>query len=260
MTNYVNPNSDAYAIGGYQFFRLNTILSCPGDIFESKQSGHAFAVGPESDVANVSMAYFDDQISTFMNQTQIGPNRAWNGRIDARNEAKYAPGGRPGRIMMWAADLYDPNYLPTGYSVNADNLIRIEPRIDVIEYFAPTGIVPARNDRTFRFQDVPLPINGDKAYLVLPYWGRKSASCRITNLASATVTWTLSGVNYYMNDTGAGLETQLDTGTVAQGAQRLFVLKEGTHGMFDALMVRLSTQGADAPAPIEIITSDIPVG
>lgn len=261
MTDYFNPSSNDYAINGYEFFRLNTLLSSPGDIFESEQSGYAFAIGPESDVAVANMAYYDDQVpTTFMNQTQIGPDRAWNGRIDARNEAKYAPGGRPGRVLFWAADLYDPNYRPTGYSALADDLIQIAPRLDVIEFFAPTAVVPARNDRTFRFQDLALPINNDSAFLIIPYWGRKTASCRITNLATATVTWTLKGVNYYMNDQGLGLETALDTGMVATGAQRLFVVKEGTHGMFDALVIEMSTAGADAPAPIEIITSDTPVG
>jgi hypothetical protein len=260
VVDFFQPDSDKYAIGGYQFFRLNTLLSCPGDIFESKQSGHAFAIGPESDVANVTISYFDDQVATFVNQTQIGPGRAWNGRIDARNETKYAPTQRPGRILFFAANLYDPNFIPIGFVPPGDTLNFITPRLDVIEFFQPVDIVPARNDREFFFQEIPIPV-GD-AHLVLPYWGRKTASCRITNRTSGNITWTLTGVNYFMNDESPhrALETLLDTGVVATTAQRLFVVREGVHGMFDALMVRVSAVTPDGPTPIQVITSDTPVG
>lgn len=255
---YFQPNSDAYEVNGYKFFRLNTFLSSPGDIFESKQSGHAFAIGPESDVALVRMAYFDDQVATtFMNQTQIGSGRAWNGRIDARNELRYAPSNRPGRILFWCDDLYDPNYLPVGYGVG-DQLVQIPPRLDVIEFFEPTDIVPARNDRVFSFQELPIPVAD--CFVVLPYWGRKYASCRFTNLTPGNATITILGVNYYQNDTGTGLETQLDTGVVATTASRSFVLKAGTHGMFDALVVKISAVTPGNPTPLTIITSDTPVG
>lgn len=257
MPDYFQPDSDLYCIDGYQFFRLNTLLSCPGDIFESKQGGHAFCIGPESDVAHVAMAYYDDQVSTYVNQTQIGPERAWNGRIDARNDAKYTPAGRPGRIFFWPTDLYDPEYVPSWHGVGVSG-VYITPRLDVIEFFKPQDIVPARNDRTFSFQEIPVGVNG--GYVVLPYWGRKTASCRVTNHTTGNVTWTLYGINYYMNDSAAALETTLDTGTVAAGAQRAYVVKEGVNGMFDALVVRVVAASSDGPTPIQVITSDTPVG
>ena len=73
---YPQPSADQYAIKGYQFFRLNTLLTSPGDIYQSQQSGHAFAIGPESDISNVNVAYFDDQVPNFMAQTVISPQRA----------------------------------------------------------------------------------------------------------------------------------------------------------------------------------------
>ena len=69
---YPQPNADQYAINGYQYFRLNTLLSSPGDIYESAQSALAIALGPESDISRVAVAYYDDQVpTTFTNQTVI---------------------------------------------------------------------------------------------------------------------------------------------------------------------------------------------
>ena len=95
---YPQPDSNQYAIKGYQFFRLNTLLTSPGDIYESAQSGHSIAIGPESDLANINVAYFDDQVETFMQRTTISPLRAFVGRIDARNDAVTAPVERRARL------------------------------------------------------------------------------------------------------------------------------------------------------------------
>lgn len=261
MVDFYQPDSDQAVLRGYDFFRLNTLLSCPGDIWESKQSGYSFALGPESDVANVGVAYFDDQVQTFVNQMVIGPNRPWDGRINARNEAYYAPSNRPGRILFYAADLYDPAFVPTGVGVG-DSVIQVTPRIDIIESFRPNGDQPAgRLDKVFSYQELPLPAND--LYLILPYWGRKTASIRISNLTSGNLDYSIWGVNYYMNDASphAALETQIvGTATIATTAQALKVVKEGTDGMFDALMLILSAATADGPTPVQIITSDTPVG
>src|SRR5690348_7452464 len=103
MPDFVQPNSDQSCLKGYDFFRLNTLLSCPGDIYESKQSGRAFMLGPESDIANVGVTYFDDQKTpTFVSQFVLTPQRPWSGRIDARNEVGYMPANRPGRLLFYA--------------------------------------------------------------------------------------------------------------------------------------------------------------
>ena len=250
---YPQPNSNEYAVGGYQFFRLNTLLSSPGDIYESEQSGHAFAIGPESDVANVRMAYFDDEVATFLNQTKISSRRTWVGRLDARNEARYAPANRPGRLFFWCADLYDPLFLPDGFTPNQDNLVIVTPRLDVIEYFKPlASLVPPRNDKNFTFQELPLPAGS--SFVIIPYWDRKYASCRITNLTSGNVTYNVFGVNYYMNDNNKGLETAISSTTVATNTQHETIVRATVNGMFDALMLQVS--GGVGPTPIQVIVSD----
>ncbi len=168
---FPQPNSNDYATGGYKFFRLNTLLVSPGDMYESEQSGLALAVGPQSDIANVNVAYFDDQVPDFMQFTQIAPTRAFVGRVDARNEAKYSPAQRPGRIFLWSDDIYDPNFRPRGFSAVNDRIQFVAPRLDVIQYFDQPGTLgPARADKTYQFQNY---IVSGTLYIVVPFYGRK---------------------------------------------------------------------------------------
>src|SRR3981189_3558041 len=129
---YPQPNADTYAVNSYGFFRLNTLLSSPGDIYRSPQGGHLFCLGPESDVANVNIAYFDDQVPTFLQTTQISPGRSFTGFMAARNEATYSPSRRFGRIFCWSNDIYDPSFLPRSFSANTDHIQFIAPQLDVI--------------------------------------------------------------------------------------------------------------------------------
>ncbi len=264
MVDFVQPNSDLAVLKGYKFFRLNTLLSSPGDIFESKQSGHAFAIGPDSDIANVGVAYYDEQVDTFVNQAVITPNRPWLGRLDARNEQVYMPAQRPGRLLFWSNDLYDPAYTPTGVGVG-DVVVNVPPRLDVIEYFTPqSSPPPTRPDRTFFYQELPLPAND--LYLLIPYYGRKSASIRIINQTAGDLTYTIYGVNYFANDNSphSALETPIvgtigAPTTIATGAQIFKLITERVDGMFDTLMLVLHAVTPGPPTPVQIITSDTPV-
>ena len=258
MPDFVQPDSDQFSSRGYGFFRLNTLLSCPGDIYESKQSGLAFMLGPNSDIANVMMAYYNDQLEpTFVDKVLLTAQRPFSGRIDARNEVVYMPGKRPGRLLFWSADLYDPNYLPAAMGVG-DTIATITPRLDVIEYFESANVTTGRSDRVFQFQELALPAN--TAYIVLPYYGRKSASIRLQNRTTGDVDYSIFGVNYFNNDVGEAVETQIvAVSTLAANAQALKVVKESVEGMFDALYIGVHADTPDGPTPLNITTSDIPL-
>jgi hypothetical protein len=263
---YPQPSSDDYAIGGSEFFRLLTTLTSPGDLYESEQSGHALALGPLSDVANVNIAYFDGQVPTFVNQTQVGPPRSFVGVINKLNDS-YAPSQRPGRILLWPSDLYDPSWIPSGFAQGQDTLTFITPVLDVIEYFSPQpSLVPTRNDKTFRFPQIDT--DGIQIhFLVLPYWGRKYACCRIGNASTTPLIWTVKGITYYPNEDNKAIETTIDTTTVPQrtdpGAQHTTLIRAGVEGMFDAIliMIELVTElPVNGLTPFEVIMSDTPAG
>jgi hypothetical protein len=259
---YPQPSADEYAVRGYQYFRLNTLLTSPGDIYESAQSGHGVAVGPESDLANINVAYFDDQVVTFMAHTSVSPARAFVGRIDARNDAVYVPANRAGKILFWAADIYDPNYRPiskpAAFNPATDAINFVAPRLDVIEYFKPLGsVTPGRDDREHVFQNYPVVLG--RFFLVLPYYGRKYAYIELTNRENIGAnTVGVVGLNYAITQDDSATpyhqETTLLTPTaVASGAQVTRIIKATSDGMFDALVISMTSAG---PAPLRVIMSD----
>jgi hypothetical protein len=260
---FPQPNSDQYAIGGYQFFRLTTPLVSPGDIYESTQSGHALAVGPTSDIANVNIAYFDDQAPNFMARTTISPSRALVGRVDARNEATYSPSNRPGKIMFWAADIFDPNYRPFQHPLTfnpaTDQIQFVQPVLDVIEYFKPqSSLTPGRDDAEFVFQNYPVTTR--RFFLVVPYYGRKYCYVNFTNrLGIGGITFGIVGLNYAITQDDSANPYHQETTLLAEAAigagnSVTKVIRAASDGCFDALVFSISDAG---PAPLRILMSDL---
>lgn len=262
---YPQPSADQYCIKGYQIFRLNTPLASPGDIYESAQSCHAMAVGPESDIANVNVAYFDDQrAGTFMSSTVISPQRAFVGRVDARNEATYAPSGRPGKVLFWSNDIYDPDYrpiaIPAPFDPDDDLIEFVPPQLDVIQYFKPIqSLGPARIDKEYVFQNYPI---ASRFYLVIPYYGRKYAFVEFTNKAGVDPnTFGIVGLNYAITQNDSPNPYHQETAlraaaVVAAGAQVIRRITAAADGMFDALVFSFTNPG---PAPLRIVVSDTEV-
>lgn len=253
---YPQPEADQYAIQGSQFFRLLTPLASPGDIYESTQSGHAFAVGPQSDIANVNVGYFDGQVPTFLQSTVISPTRAFVGRIDARNDAEYDPAQRPGRILFWSDDLYDPNFRPRA-AASTDTVTFVAPVLDVIEYFKPlASLSPGREDKEFVFQNYLL--TSGALYIVVPYYGRKYCYIEFTNREVTGNTFGVSTVNYAITQDDSGNPYHQETvlrapAIVAGGATVSVVVRSGNQGVFDALVFSVTSGGA---APLRITMSD----
>lgn len=265
------PSANRYAINGYQFWRLNTLIQSPGDIYESEQSGLAFALGPESDVSKVAVAYYDDQVPTFINTTLIDPSRSFVGRLDARNDARYQPANRPGRVLIWPADNYNPDYTPSaavGYA-GGDVVERILPRLDVLQYFTdPPGILPRRADREYRFESYK-PATGAR-WIVLPTYGRKFGSITVTNRnASLAFTFRVVGVNYAA-PTALGNPTDTEvviySGALAVGATKVVkgFLGAGSDtnaAMYDAIVVCITCATGDPDSdrvPLRAYFSDEP--
>lgn len=273
---YPQPNADAYALNGSRFFRLNTLLASPGDIYESAQGGLGFALGPESDISKVNIGYYDDQVPTFLNTTAIGPSRSFVGRLDARNDASFVPINRPGRVLMWPADLYNPAWRPPAFNVLTDIISYFTPRLDVIQYFSDQpSLVPARNDRSYLIQDIfsGVATTAD-TYLMIPFWGRRFAQIQATNknLAGGTSgawNFSVSGVSFGISGNATLTANSTDytqlTTLVADApiAAQATVLKRITSfadGVFDMLMLRVHRTAPDLDppkGPIRITVSDV---
>ncbi len=256
---YPQPQADDYATNNYGAFRLNTPLSSPGDIYESPQGAHAFCVGPMSDVANINLMYFDDQAPNFQQFATISPTRSLVGLINSRNEARYSPAQRPGRILCWADDIYDPSFRPRAFASTTDSIEFVPPQLDMIQYFAPLpSLVTPRSDKSFVFQNYKVGAGG-RDYIVVPYYGRKYAYIQFTNRAPLTSnSFGIIGVNYSITQNDSpnpySQETALRVPAgVAANASVTLVVTAQNQGMFDALIFSVTDAG---PAPLRVVMSD----
>lgn len=247
---YPQPNSNAPALGGLDFFRLNTPSVSPGDIYESEQGALAFAIGPDSDISNVDIFYYDDASPTRMNTFQISPDRGFAGRINARVNENYPVINRPGRILIAPANAYNPAWRPvSGYTGIVEF---IDPVLDVIQYFsAQPSLLPQRSDKSYVLQGTT-PKAGDNTLdqaIVIPAYGRKYGSFQFWNNWGANVLLTVIGVSYgvgvtptpnlYDTDYDKLLyTTTLDLSTTRRGE---FTYVASEFGSFDAFCVRLAS-------------------
>lgn len=254
---YPQPDPDQYVLKLYPFWNLSTALASPGDIYQSTQGSLAFCLGPDSDVANVNFAYYDDQAVNGMRFASISPSRSFTSLIAARNDQLYLPSQRPGRIMFWSGDIYDPAFRPSGFNPSLDTISFIPPVLNVIQYFQPSvGLVPQRNDKEYLFQAYHQ--NGGTAYIVIPYYGRKYCFIQITNGNPVSpTTFGVLGVNYSITQNGSAhpyhqVTTIHAPGSITSGNSVTVIVTAQVTGMFDALVFSVT----DDPAPLRIIMSD----
>lgn len=260
---YPQPNANDASLNGAPFFRLNTLLSSPGDIYESEQGSAGLVIGPDSDVANVEVAYYDPQVpNNFMQFATISPQRGLMGTIAARNDARYAPSQRPGRFLFWIDDIYDPNFRPRSFNSGTDSIQFVAPRLDVLQYFAPQqSLGPGRSDKSFVFQNY---IVSGTLFIVVPYYGRKYCYVNFTNRDTTQQnTFGILGVNYCITQDGSPNPYHQEStirspaAVAPNGGSVTVVVRASNQGMFDALVFSVNAAG---PAPLRIIVSDVPQG
>lgn len=256
---YPQPSSNAAVTNGFGFFRLTTQLASPGDIYESLVSAGAFAVGPNSDIANIAFSYFDSESDGNAAFGVVSPMHPFAGNINAQVNGTYNPSKRPGKILFWADDLFNPEFASVHASPN-QGLVLVTPVLDVIEYFTQApSITQGRPDKTFQYQELPIAAGG--CFLVVPYYGRKSASIRVLNTSGGAIDVSIYGVTFYMDPSGSELaiETEiLAPTTVADGDTVSQVVTGGQFGFFHMLEVfeNYGGTGGAGPAPVTIIMSD----
>lgn len=265
---FPQPNADQAAVGqAAQFFRLNTPLSSSGDLYESAQGALAFALGPNSDLSNVRVSYFDEAVAGGVAQIILSPDRSFVGRIAARNEVTYTKSvSRKGRILISIDDIYNPAWRPSDF--DGDSYEIIPPDLDVIQYFVnPPSLTSQRSDKTFRFQYPKLPPNGAKRTIIaIPSYGRKSGSIAISNPSGATIAGIgLSGVRFVLSYAGstipAGIERAISApADIVSSGERMIEFSSATHGYQDYLYLTIggdiTKPYAGTPLPITITLSD----
>jgi hypothetical protein len=250
---YPQPDANKYSTSGSGFFRLNTRLLSDGDIYDSQQGAHGLSIGPDSDLSKINVAYFDPQHTSLMNLVSISPARPFPGFIQAANESGlYTPSSRPGRILIWPDENWNVDFLPAGLDQNTMRYDYAIPILDVVEYFSPLGLNPARNDKQYDFQKIPWKTAaGGTWFYLFPWYGRRFASIFFANGTGDTISIEVTGVMYTQNQVTNTVGSSLGVQTILRASSNVLthanttkVIKASADGQYDALMITLVRAGA----------------
>jgi hypothetical protein len=94
-----------------EFFRLKQTLVSQGDIFELAEGTKAIYIGPDSDVAEVQITYYNPDAPLGLETAIVAVNGPLVGRIDALNATPVPSTGQPARILANANDIVNNNSL-----------------------------------------------------------------------------------------------------------------------------------------------------
>lgn len=268
---YPQPDSAKAVLAAQSFFRLNTLLVSPGDIYESTTGGGFFALGPESDIANVAIDYFDEaKPPTFMNSIAISNWSSAAGVIPAANDRNYLPLNQTaGRILIRPTDLFNPEISLDGlFGTSVEDPCVIQPRLDVFQYFGqPPSLVPARRDKTYLFESFVTAATGRTAGFLIPFYGRRFGSVQFSNplapdegfhLKIALVSFAIGNGGSSGSAAYVVGDPLADVGIAAHENYLLPVLP-GDRGPCDALFVSVHVpvqNGYGTGAMLKIIVSD----
>lgn len=268
MSNYPQPNSNAPVLAGQDLFRITQPITSAGDIFESEQSAHAIAIGPDSDLSEIVVCYYDDnkENPSRMTRVTVSTDRAYVGTINARNEAKYIPSGVQGRVLFFPSNIIQPLYRVSGLGIN-DRMVFVDPVLDIIQYFTEQpSLTPARNDKTFFLEEFQWHIGTGTTYMVIPSYGRAYANMNLFNDSGGNITVSVTGVNFttkgdnvHAGGVKGGMERQLVAPTVVADQAYLTneIFRAAVNGEYDSLVLGIlcSTVGV-VRIPVSILMSD----
>jgi hypothetical protein len=274
MTALQKRQSDRAVINGQEFFRLFQELESGGDIYEINTSTKAICIGPQSDLSNYAINFFDKQSPDNIDEINLSLGNPVIGRIDALLATSYpTAAGLPANILISPRDLVNNNFVPSTFKAGLDFVFaRPKPQIDIISYLTdPAALAPSRDDRLYSFPLVAALLSPITAYYILPYYGRRYGEFSFQNLFSGAMSYTINirGINLFPGTQDAfgtspgaqkAVETVLGGGSIVVppglSANRIF--NSETDGMFDLISIALTTDTglADLNSVMQLLVSD----
>jgi hypothetical protein len=275
MTALQERQADAAVLNSQEFFRLFQTLESGGDIYEINTSAKAICVGPQSDLSNYAVNFFDAQSPDSIDEMNLSINNPIIGRVDALLDTQYPTAeGLPGLILVTSRDLVNNTFVPSTFAADPGNLVvaRPLPQIDIISYLSPPpSLAPLRDDRLYSFPFVAGLTSPATAFYILPYYGRRYAEFSFQNLFGGAMSYTIDilGINLFpgtQDPSGVSpgspkaVETVLAGGSIVvpAGLTSNKLIKSDTDGMFDLLSIAITTDSglADPSSVMQVLVSD----
>lgn len=181
----MNPTNQAVqaVLRSQEYWRLKQIVKSPGDIYEVDESALAIYIGPDSDIAEARIIYFNPDEPTGMESAVVSVNGPFVGRIDSLPITKVPSTGQPARILVSPVDIVDNNYSPPSLAQRKFNIPAL---IDLVVAVKRLPDIPSvRADRTLRFPGVPYntlgspPSNDGSTDLIVPIYGRRMVTVSV---------------------------------------------------------------------------------
>ncbi len=168
-----------------EYFRLKRTVVSPGDIYELDESAKTVYMGPDSDIGEVQVTYFNPNEPNALETAIVSVNGPFVGRIDTLPKTTLPSTGQPARILISPVDIVDNAYVPPN-SI-AYRRFNLPTLIDLIVAVKPLNNVPqVRADRTLRYPSVPYrrhtnpPAGTDgSTELLIPIYGRRMVTVTI---------------------------------------------------------------------------------
>jgi hypothetical protein len=286
MTALQKRQSSQAVLNGQEFFRLFQEFESGGDIYEIDTGTKALCVGPQSDLSNYTVNFFDFQAPDSIDEVNLATGNPVIGRLDALLATQFpTASGLKARILISARDLVDNNWLPAGWTPPVFNFpdppvggdviaARVLPRIDLFSYLSnPPALAPLRDDRLYQFPFTVSLAPPWRFWWILPYYGRRYGEFSFNNLSggaeSQTYTINAMGVNLFpgiqdsdgdLPGASKSIETTLFGGPiiVPPGGRSNRLIKSDLEGMFDLIAISLVTdQGKpDVNTVMQLLASD----
>jgi hypothetical protein len=180
-----------------EFFRLKRVIQSPGDIFELNASTKAIYIGPDSDIGEIEVTYFNPDEPLGLETAKVSVNGPFVGRLDSSVVTQVSSTHQPARILVTPVDIVDNNYAdPSSFALRRFNIPAV---LDVMFSLKPLPDIPSvRADRTLRFPRVPFnetatdPMTDDGSTdLIIPIYGRRMVTVTVISLIAPLVTFGL---------------------------------------------------------------------
>lgn len=175
-------------IRGQEYFRLKQVVQSPGDIYELNESTRAVYIGPDSDIAEARITYYNPSEPLGLETADISVNGPFVGRVDALLSTLVPSTSQPARILVSPVDIVNNAYVRPGTSVgvgpNPLRRFNVPAQIDLICALKTLPSIPeTRADKTFRFPNVPYgagnpAVSPQATDLVIPIYGRRMITCQ----------------------------------------------------------------------------------
>ena len=236
------------------------MLTSSGDIFEIDTSIRALYAGPDSDLGELRVIYFDRAQASGLQTAIISPGAPFIGRLDALLATRIPSTNQRARILLAPNDLVGNSYLRPVVGQPAVT-VRELARIDFIAVLGEFPTVPQeRSDRSFRSPAITYGAGGsgfaNSTDLQFPIYNRRLVTVTVNApVALDELVVNIEGVTL----TAGGNNNPVPLGTltfpaILVGASQTFVFRAATDGTFDLMLINFAGSTANEGAKTAAVT------